>query len=280
MSFGCKPATWIAGLLMGCLLMACPALAADDPFTIKLPFKTAIIKYTLEGNTSGSQVTYYQGRAMATHTKSVTKVLGMSSDSNTIVIADPKRVVTVDLKERTARATGNMTTYLAEEYAKLSPAEKATVKRNAESMGHNFAQAIMGGKPRTSTGAYLGRPVTITKIGDSTIYSWKGYQVPLKSSVRMMGITAETTATSVKTGVAIPAEAMRVPAGFKVVFDKEADRQQRAMAKRIIAKLKDPNASAQSGAAGAEDAPAKSGGSGAGEAVDQGVRQLKKLFSF
>ena len=272
------------------LIWACPALAADNPFEPPPPFNSAIIKYKYEGTQSGQSTVYYKGPVKAEHKQVATKVLGFGSEDNTIVITEPKRITTVDLGKNEAYYTGNYMTYMAQEYEKLSPAEKKRVKKNAEKMAGNF-MAAMGGKPQIRQGAYMNHPVDIVTVMGLTIYTWKGKQVPLKQEGSVMGMRMNMVATSVKTGVPIPSGKLRVPAGIKAVFNQEADDQQRKTAKRVMDMLGDPDFGkqqsqipAQASQEQSQQAPASGNSSPdkekQGDAVQEGLDAVKKLFKW
>lgn len=267
-----------------------PVVAADNPFKMVQPFKSAIIKYTYTGTQKGQSTVYYKGSVKAEHKQVATKILGFGSEDNTIVITEPKRITTVDLGKNEAYYTGNSMTYMAQEYENLTPAEKKRVKKNAEKMAGNF-MAAMGGKPQVSQGTFMNRPVEIIKVMGLTVYSWKGKQVPLKQEGSIMGMEMNMVATSIKTGVPVPSDKLQPPAGIKPVFNQEADNQQRKMAKRVMDMLKDPDFGKKQGQVPAEvsqeqsqQAPASgnssSGKEKQGDAVQEGLDAVKKLFKW
>ena len=207
----------------------------------------------------------------------------------------------MDLGKNEAYYTGNYLTYLAQEYDKLSPAEKKRVKKNAEQMGGNFLAAMGGSKPQVSQGTFLNHPVEIVKVMGLTSYTWKGKGVVLKQEGGIMGMQMNLTATQVRTGVPIPADKLQPPPGITPVFNQEADNQQRQMAKQVMDMLKDPdfgkkqnqamqNASRQAKEAQAQqqagqNAPAQSqpqdgSQSQSGDMVQEGLNAAKKLLNW
>ncbi len=280
-------------LLCLCLLLtlAAPVAAGDNPFQPAPPFKSAIIKYAFSGSQSGSATTYYKGDTKAEHKDLVTKVMGMSNQERQIVITQPQRITTVDLANGKATYTGNYLTYLAQEYEKLSPAEKKQVKKNAEAMGKNFA-SMLGGKPKITKGTYEGKPVDIVTVMGITSYTWRGKQVVLKQEGSVMGMQMNMRATSIQQGVKVPASKLAPPPGVKPVFDREADQRQRQMAKQIMAMLKDPNAASNQNRA-MQDAQRRMAEERAKhpqsqqqdqdsqpDAVKEGLDAVKKLFKW
>lgn len=292
---------WLVGALACCLALAAgPAAAAANPFQPKLPFDSAVIVYQLSGNTTGTETLYIQGQKQARRQISETKVFGFSGGkAETLTITTPEMVTTVDFEKKEATQTGNMQTYLAQEYEKLSPAEKKTVQKNAQNMGQNMLQALAGGggaQPQRSEGTFMGKPVEIVTVMGMTSHVWKGSNIPLKTQGSIMGMEINSVATDIKVDSGVPADAFQVPAGFATRFDHEADQQQREMAKQIMASLKDPDfGKNQGGGLGAvlsvqpqgqqpepaqADEPARQHGAGdqVQDAVNQGMKALKGLF--
>ncbi|MFZ5585060.1 MAG: hypothetical protein ACOZHQ_03930 [Thermodesulfobacteriota bacterium] len=234
---------FLSALLLLALMAAAPGLAADNPFRPKLPFKSAIVKYELRGSEKGAATLYIDGDKSARHTDSNMTMMGMNHPKQSIQITTPEQVIEVDLIQKKASATGNLMTYLAQRYEKLSPAEQANVRKNAEKMGNAMMASFMGGggKPQIKEGVFKGKPVQIATVMGMTSYTWKDTPVTLKTEGAMMGVKVDEEAVDIKTDVSVPASALAPPAGIPVVFDKEADQMQRMMADNMLGMLKDPN---------------------------------------
>lgn len=234
---------FLSALLLLALMSAAPGLAADNPFRPKLPFKSAIVKYELRGNEKGTATLYLDGDKSARHTDSQMAMMGTSQVRKNIHITTPDQMIEVDLVQKKATATGNMSTYLAQRYDKLSAAEQANVRKNAEKMGTAMMSAFMGqgGKPEIKEGTFKGKPVQIATVMGMTSYTWKDTPITLKTEGSLMGMRMDEEAMDIQTNVSVPASALAVPAGIPVVFDQEADRMQRTMADNILNMLKDPN---------------------------------------
>ena len=233
----------LLALALAAAASAAPALAADNPFRPKLPFNSAVIKYEHKGSEKGQSVLYIQGDKMARHTDTKLSMMGVNQPKKSIQITTPDKVVDVDLIEKKATATGNMLTYMAQEYDKLSKAEQANVRKNAEKMGAAMAAQMMGkgGKPEIKDGSYKGKPVQIATVMGVTSYTWKDTPITLKTEGSMMGVKMDEEAIDIATGGPVPGDAFTVPGGIPVVFDKQADQMQRTMASNMVNMLKDPN---------------------------------------
>jgi hypothetical protein len=223
-------------------LLALPAMAAgqENPFVHKLPFQTAVIKYKLSGSEQGTSVLYVDGLRQARERDSSLNMMGMVQKRKALTITMPDKVIEVDLTAKTAKSHGNMQTYMAQEFEKLSPADKATVRKNSEKFGGMMAQQVMGGKPETTQGTFLGKPVDIVTIGQFTSNTWKDTGITLKIKGTMMGMIIDEEAVSAETNVPIKSGLFEVPAGIQVVVDAQADQMMRNMAKSTLDMLKDP----------------------------------------
>lgn len=228
------------------LALALAAAAGQDPFVIKNPFKTAIVKYRMSGMQNGTSQLYIKGRTQARHVNAATKVMGMTQQQKTIEIIMPTKMIKVDLIKRTAKATGNPAKYMADEYRKLSPAEKKQVEKNAKEMGASLMSSMgtggQGGQMKVRKGVFMGHKVKITTLMGFTNYAIENSTVSLKSTGSIMGMRQDTVATSVKLNAPVSDANISVPPGIKVVFDRQADQMMRKMAKRMIQNLKNPQA--------------------------------------
>ncbi len=227
-------------LILVCLCLPALAQAADNPFAPKLPFATAEIKYQLKGNEAGTAVLYVDGQRSARVVDTALTMMGGKHPKKSITITLPDKVIEVDLITRTAKATGNMNTYLAQEYEKLSAAEKAAVQKNAEKLGSSMGHAFAGAPPQITQGAFKGNTVDIATVAGFTSYTWKGAGIVLKTQGSMMGMKIDEEAVSIETGVPVKSQVFEVPAGIAVSFDQEDDQIQRQMAKATLDLLKDP----------------------------------------
>ncbi|MCA1905204.1 MAG: hypothetical protein LDL11_01280 [Desulfarculus sp.] len=235
----------ILSAMLALTVVACaaPALAADNPFRPKLPFNSAVVKYEHKGSEQGTSVLYLQGDKMARHRDTRLSMMGVNQPKKSIEITTPEKVIEVDLIGKKATAFGNMQTYLAQEYDKLSRAEQATVRKNAEKMGAAMAAQFMGkgGKPEIKEGTYKGKPAQIATVMGVTTYTWKDTPVTLKVEGSVMGMKMDEEAVDIAVNGPVPGDAFTVPGGIPVVFDKEADQMQRQMAANMINMMKDPD---------------------------------------
>lgn len=243
----------IAGLVI--LSGSSNANAAKNPYKLKLPFKSAIIKYEFGGIEVGTSEVYYKGKKSAEYKKVKLKLMGLLSTRKTeiLIITAPDSIVRVDLKKRTATATGNQITYMAEEFEKLNKADQETAARNHKNLGKMLAFRALTGMPQLSTGTFLGKPVDIVSFkGDTgnTTQVWTGTSIVLKSSGIIMGFKAgkkslfsvkhRQEAISIEENAKFSSDKLEVPEGIEVIFDEKADKTLMELAKGWVRNLADP----------------------------------------
>jgi len=227
-----------------CCLLCCAAttgFAGGNPWEKKLPFAEATIRYQLSGSQEGTEEKYYRdhGRQMATYHTSTTTMMGMKVSNETVVIEDPEWIYTYDIKEKTGTKAANPVKFMAEEYGRLSEAEKKQVEKNAESLGTNMMQG-MNGKVERKVTRLLGYDCDRTSMMGTTVYLIHDTPVALKTETDMMGMKMVSVATSVEEGKADAARFTH-PAGIEAIHDLQADEMAKAMAAQTMAMLKNPD---------------------------------------
>ncbi len=238
------------------VLTTCFSSAEDDLWKIKLPFKTAIIKYDVTGNEKGSEVLYIRkgGMEMAKRHESKGKILFMSTSTNTIEITTPETVISIDMDKKTGTKMTNPQKFMKEEYEKLTPEEKKTVKKNAEEMGMSGASMMqkLGGSFKPKAGEHLGYECDIVSFMGMTVCQLSGTPIVLKQEGSIMGMAANMVATEIEKNASVPDDVFEVPDGVDVTFSQEQDDMNREMARKMMETLKDPEAGKKVQKAGEE----------------------------
>lgn len=228
--------------------LACGALAAvwlqaaDSPWDVRLPFKSATIFYEISGMENGSETLYIgdYGKKEAKYRKTTGKVMYQIMKTDNIEITTPDWVYDIDMIEHTGTKMTNPAKVYKQEYEKLTAKEKKTVTANAEKMGKN----AMGGVQATvekNAATLLGYPCDKTTVMGTTVYTIHDTGIALKSESNVMGMSSKSVALKLEKGK-VPASVFALPKGVKITFDKEADTMMRNMAKNMIDSLKDPDA--------------------------------------
>jgi len=291
------------------LLLAAPALAAGNPFKTKAPFQSAIIRYVFSGHEVGEGSAYYQGETTAVYKKTTTKLVGITRRHETLTVLTPDRLVNVDLAKKKAKATGNPLTYMAEEYDRLSPAEKERVDKNVQQTAQMLTGSLAPGMSETKPGTFLGRTVDVTTSQTASVYSLPCSSVVLRHEYVVMGLSSgKKDLASTKTvmeaaefleNVPVPADKLQPPRGIEVVFDEKADRALRDQVRQWVVFLADPEfekkmramtqmtqkpSEEKEGASTSGDEPPKKKGrvesvkEGVGKAAQESADKVKKIF--
>jgi hypothetical protein len=227
-------------VLMLAVLM--PLGANANPWEQSLPFAEATITYELSGMETGEEVLYIKdhGRRTANYRTTSTSMFGMTMQNRTVEITDPDWLYSFDLQEQTGTKSINPQKLMVEEFNKLSAEERQTVEKNAETMGTSVMQGMQGSvEPKARE--ILGYPCDKMTMMGVTVYTIHGSSVPLLTDSNMMGISMQSTATSINEGP-VAEKHFQFPEGIEPEPDPEADRMARIMAEQTVAMLKDPEA--------------------------------------
>ena len=233
---------YLLALSLGILTTA-PALAADLPWEMKLPFKEAAIHYELTGSEQGKETLYVKdyGQRRAEHHKATTMVMGMSNPSETLELTDPDWITTYNLIDKTGEKTSNPRKIYQAEYNKFSAAEKKNFEKNAKELGAGMMGSF-GGSVKQKAEKVLGYDCDVAAIGGgmSTVSMIHNTDVPLRSEVSVMGMKSANVAVKVDTG-AVPDSAFAPPAGITAVFNQEAETMMTGMVQQAMDTLKQPD---------------------------------------
>ncbi|MBE9504718.1 MAG: hypothetical protein IME96_11130 [Proteobacteria bacterium] len=220
-----------------------PAFANDNPWEIKLPFKTAVIHYKNTGSLKGEEKLYIRkgGKEMAKITNLSGKVMFVPMKDKKMDITTVDWIYNVDMEKQEAQKFTNPKKFMMEEYNKLSQKEKATVLKNMEEIGMNMTN-LLGGTVKKKASKILGYTCDVVTVMGTTIHTMTKTPIPLKTVGNVMVIKINSVATKIEKNVKVPDDIFKVPPGIKVMYIKEQDDLNREMSKSMIANLKDPDA--------------------------------------
>ncbi len=238
---------FLVGLLLLSLLPLCAVAGDKSPWDVKLPFKNATIHYTISGMENGTEVSYVRdyGKEIATYHTTKTTMMGMTMVNETVDIDTPEWSYQFDLTERTGTKSVNPEKYMAEEYNKLSRADKKRVEENSEKMGLSVAEGF-GGKIQQDAKKILGYSCDRAEMMGNVVYSIHGTGLPLLVETNIMGMTMQIEATSVDKGK-VADSFFQFPKGIEPKFDPQSDAVAREMARQTIAMLKNPESAKKMG---------------------------------
>jgi len=176
---------------------------AQKPNYKVFPFKTGIIKYKLEGNSSGTHTKYIDqyGYKQADFSETEMKVFGMSKKENKATILIGPKAYSIDYDKNKATSTVNP---VYETYANSKGSDYDKLGRDAlKSLGYsntNKTESIVGKRCELWTGS-LGK-----------VWIWKG--LALKTETNVLGVSVIETATSVRINISVPASKFEIPKGM------------------------------------------------------------------
>jgi hypothetical protein len=266
------------------MLMAAAVGAAENPWDIRYPFKSATVTYEISGTETGSETLYIDGygKKQARFRKSALRVMNRQMNTDKVEITTEQWHYDIDLASRTGSKTTNPNRYFRQEYEKLSDEEKRIVRKNAEEMGKS-ALGGMQGTVEKNAATLLGYRCDKTTYMGTTVYAMHDTGIPLKTETDMMGMRVKSTAVKFDKG-AVPSNVFIPPKGIAITFDEEADAMMRQMAKNMIATMKDPEAAEKMKEQGAGYARQPSSGSSPGQdepsedALQKSLEGLKGMF--
>lgn len=237
--------TFVVLLALHLSVLGCSEANTANPWDKKLPFKTAIIEYSLTGMQNGKAVLYIKnyGKDRAKHTNAVTKMLFMKVDSSTIEFTTPDTFTTIDLKERTGAVVPNPLKKNREDFEKLTKSEKKTVVKNLDLLAQKGLDVFSPtGGLQKQEGEFLGHKVDMINMDGMVVWSLQGTDIPVKSSVNIMGMSTDVTATKITFDVDVPENMFVVPQGINIASNQYADEMSSQMAGSMVdlEALKDP----------------------------------------
>ncbi|MCK5906469.1 MAG: hypothetical protein KAG37_02710 [Flavobacteriales bacterium] len=169
------------------------------------PFKSGIVKYTLDGNSKGTHTKYFDdyGYKQADYNETETTVFGFTNKEKSGTILIGPKVYAINYKTETV-SVGVNPAY--ESYANSNGA-------NYDKLGRD-AMASLGFSNTNKTEQIAGKKCEIWKGSLGIIWVWKG--LALKSETTVLGISIIETAISVKVNISIPESRFEIPEGIEI----------------------------------------------------------------
>jgi len=223
-------------VLASCIVSA-TAGNEPSPWDVKLPFKSAIIEYRINGMENGRQTTYIKdyGRQRADYRTTAMTVMGMTNTVKNIQITTPDWIYSIDLSAGTGTKSANPVKYMKEEFEKLSASDRKKVIKNAERMGTTMMNGMQG-EVQKNAAEFLGRKCDVMTMPGMKLYMLAGTDIPLKSETNIMGMNSVTEAVKFKE-TAVPDDKFEPPPGVQIEYDRESDDIARQTAHNMIKSL-------------------------------------------
>ncbi len=182
-------------------ILAVIQLSAQTKKEKLYPFKSAVIEYTYEGNTTGTQNLYIDnyGWLQCKTEQTAAKAFGQRSEVNSAEITKDFDIYHWDLKTKTGTKMRNTLAQDLMNDPNFDPEEFG--KSTMESLGFE----------KKGTETINGKVCEVWKglAGSSTIWMWNS--LALKSEIKMLGTKTIWTATTIKIDEGVPAGKFNIP---------------------------------------------------------------------
>ncbi len=213
------------------------SVASENPWNKKLPFKSATVKYKVDGSMKGEKTLYIKdyGRTTAEYSTMTMKMFGMTQDQKEIIITTPEWVYSADLVENTGTKQANMRKLMQDEFNNLSSADQKKVIKNSEELGISTIEG-MDGSLEKNAATILGYTCDKVTLMGTTAYNISGSEVPMKIQGDTMGIKIHQQATDITTS-SVPSSRFNLPQGINFVNDPATDQMMRDQAKTMMQNL-------------------------------------------
>jgi hypothetical protein len=192
-------------LILSICMMLVIQLSAQIKKEKLYPYKTAVIEYTYEGNTTGTQKLYIDnyGWLQCKIEQTVNKAFGQKTEVNKAEVTKDFDIYSWDLKTKTGTKLRNTLAENLMNDPNFDPEEFG--KKTMEQLGFEK----MGTEPIN------GKVCEIWKglAGSSTIWMWNS--LAMKTEIKMLGTKTTWTATSLKINEGVPSGQFNLPADVK-----------------------------------------------------------------
>jgi hypothetical protein len=220
----------LLGILGVALAMPVQAqIAAVNPFRYSFQtgaVKTALIAYSLAGDQAGTEEFALAAERRATRTNATTRVLGKDVKQNQLEIDTGDSTYRVDLEKKEGYRAPSRARAMADEYEKLSPAEKQRFDANATALAGIMAQAFGVGALTGVAQAHgqqtvAGQLCEVHKVGDFTVCTLVGAPaIPLRVEGEVMCLRMNKVATAATLNAAVPPDRFALPTDVKWKSDQ------------------------------------------------------------
>ena len=219
------------------LLFATSAGAVENPWDMKLPFKSAMVEYELTGTMTGDKTIYVKdyGKTRAEYNNTTMKMMGMTQLQKEVIITTPDWEYTIDLMENTGTKQANLNKFMTQEFNKLSKSDQRKVVENAEKFGIATVDG-MEGRVEKNASKILGYTCDKVSMTGVVAHTITGTDLPLKTTGDIMGMKINQVATKVMKGDVHPSK-FALPTNIEFEHDVQTDLMMEEQAKTIIQSL-------------------------------------------
>lgn len=205
------------------LVLSAPALAVENPWTRKLPFKEGVATYEISGTLKGKETVYIKahGRTTAAYRTESGSSFGVPMGSRELTLTTPEWVFTVDLEDNSGTKQVNPKKVIEDEFNRLSRKEQKKLVKNSEQMGLTMVGEVSGSVEKKAV-KLLGYPCDkVTALGIET-WTLAGTDFPMKVSGALMGMEIHEGVTRIEKK-RVPEEKFALPKGADIRHETAAD---------------------------------------------------------
>jgi hypothetical protein len=194
--------------------------AQQNPFQMSAGnVKSALIEYTLSGDQVGTEELAISNGRRATHTTATTHVFGKDVKTDRLDIATPDSLYTIDLAKHEGYGVPSQSGVMADEYSKLSAADKQRFQTNTQGIAGIFAQSFgLGALSQSSARGQetvAGQSCDDHSFGSLSFCSLTGAPgIPLRSESEVLCIHTVQEATSAVINGPVPTDRFQPPTGI------------------------------------------------------------------
>jgi len=209
----------IVALLIGAAVSA-PLAAQQNPFQTSYgSLKSALIEYTLSGDQEGTAELAFTAGRQVTRTTATTHVFGKDVKTDQMNITTPDSLYTVDLTKNEGYRVPSQTAAMADEYNKLSEAEKQRFQSNMQGIAGIFSQSF--GLGALSQNVAQGRETIAGQACDDHSYGSISYcslagapAIPLRTEASVLCLHTVKVATTAVINGGVPQDRFQPPSGI------------------------------------------------------------------
>ncbi|WP_300673442.1 hypothetical protein [Desulfoluna sp.] len=209
--------------LLMTFFFSAPALAVENPWTKKLPFKEGTVSYEISGTIKGNETVYVKdhGHTTAAYRTETGSSFGFSTNTRELTLTTPDWIYTVDLDDNTGTKQINPKKVITDEFNRLSRKDQKKLVKNSDQLGITLVGGLSGSVEKKAVKLLGYRCDRVTAMGIETC-TLTGTDFPMKSSGQLMGMTFREEATRIEKK-RVASQKFSLPQGADILHEPAAD---------------------------------------------------------
>jgi hypothetical protein len=176
--------------------------------------KSGRIEYKIDGKTKGTKTLWWDdfGRLQYEHTHTSTKLLGIATKEDKLVVRTTEWIYEINLLEKTG------TKMKIEKIMEVPEAINASMSdQQLKQMGEDIMEGIDAKELSEET--ILGRSCQVMVVGKLNSKHWSYKKIPLKMEINMGGFLGISLEEAIKfdENISIPASQFTIPDGIEII---------------------------------------------------------------